>query len=71
MSATLDTYQESIKKLAHLYGMGVFVQFVMEAKGLDITNQQMHNLQLLDALREQAVIFVSLAELDDEDDTGL
>lgn len=71
MTDTADLYKESIKKLAHLYGMGVFVQFIMEAKGLDTTNQQMNNLQLLDSLREQAALFVTISDLDNDDDSGL
>lgn len=71
MTESIDIYRDSIKKLAHMYGMGVFVQFLMEAKGLDTTNQQMNNLQLLDSLRDQASLLASinnLLEHDDDDD---
>ena len=71
MTDPIEEYRDKVKKLAHLYGMGVFAQFVMEAKGLDTNNQQITNLQLLDVLREQAEIFVTLIETYGNGDSGL
>jgi len=66
---SINEYTENIKKLASIYGMGIFTQFIMEERGFDVSNQQMLNLQLLDQLRQQAKILVS--NLDTGDNGGL
>lgn len=60
----------ALKKLAEMYGLGILTQFVMEERGMDATNQQMINLQMLDALRDQVKLVAMMSDFshDDHDD---
>jgi hypothetical protein len=62
----IESLHKAISKMAELYGLSVMTQFVLEEKGMDSSNQLMLNLEMLNSLREQVKILVTLSNLNND-----
>ena len=62
----IESLRKAISKMAELYGLSIMTQFVLEEKGMDSSNQLMLNLEMLNSLREQVKILVTLSNLNND-----